>query len=70
MDNLIGAILEIVFATIDIFLQWRFTICFFGSFAAAALVFHGIGGHALGWGIGGVILLAGAVLGWRWEASS
>ncbi len=70
MTELLSAILEIVFSTIDIFLQWRFTICFFGSFAIAAIVFYNLGGHSLGWIAGGAILLVGAVVGVRWEAAS
>lgn len=70
MGELLSAILEIVFNTIDIFLQWRFTVCFFGSFAIAVLVFHNLGGHSLGWIAGGAVLLVGTVIGVRWEATS
>jgi len=70
MSELLNAILEIVFSTIDIFLQWRFTICFFGSFATAAIAFHYLGGHTPSKMNGGAILLVGTVVGVRWEAAS
>jgi hypothetical protein len=62
-QSLIETLLDIVF-----FLRnWRFTVCFVGGIALAIVAFDRIAAEPLRWIVAGGIVLAGMIIGKRWD---
>ncbi len=61
----IETILDIIYFLSD----WRFTLCLFGSVALALVVGASISAEPLRWIVAGVIVIAGIIVGWRWDSA-
>lgn len=61
--------IETVLDVIYYLCNWRFTLCFFGGIALAVVVAGWISAEPLNIIAAGVIVVAGFVIGWRWDGA-
>jgi len=60
-------IVETVLDIIGQLCNWRFTVCLFAGIALAFVVAGSIPAEPLRWIVAGAIVIAGMVVGWRWD---
>ena len=64
------SVLELIGWIVDIFcylLDWRFSLCLFGSCAIAVMVAAAIPSEPPRWILGGAMITAGFTIGLRWD---
>jgi len=61
------SIFETIIDAINFFGHWRFTICLFASIFLAFEAAERIPTNPLHWLVPAAIVLAGVVIGWRWD---
>ena len=62
-------IFDLVLDAIIYLSNWRFTICFFGGIALAVIFATRISTSPLNLIAAGITVIAGFIIGWRWDRS-
>lgn len=60
---------DLLYTLLDWIFSWRFNLCFWGSLFLAAIVGGAIPHEPLRWIVGGLILLSGMIVGYRWDST-